>query len=71
MDFIPLVCVCGTRQHAKALGPTRPRPNCGAKAGAGLFEKYSRFCCCFIPLWKTGGGTRHYRCGHCGASYPA
>ena len=36
-----------------------------------MLEMYDRFSFCFVPLCKTGGGTRYYKCGSCGASYPA
>ena len=70
MCGIPIIFVCGTEQRTKSLGQHRFCPNCGNKEGAELFEQYGKFQFCFIPLCRTGGSSRFYRC-RCGATYPA
>lgn len=45
------------------------RPHCSGYM-AQMYESGTRFHFCFVPLCKTGGGNRYFRCSHCGASYP-
>ncbi|KAI3424146.1 hypothetical protein D9Q98_009506 [Chlorella vulgaris] len=68
---IPFLFVCGEHQTTKKLGQARFCANCSTKNGAQLFETSGRFHFCYIPLCKTGGSRRFYRCVTCGAMYPA
>jgi hypothetical protein len=71
MCFIPIFFVCGDMERTRSLGQARFCANCQTKDGAQLYESYTRFHFCFIPLCKTGGERRFYRCTTCGAMYPA
>lgn len=68
---IPFIFVCGEQERVKPLGEARFCANCATKDGARLYETSTRFHFCFIPMCKTGGGRRYYRCHNCGAMYPA
>lgn len=58
LDLIPLIFVCGSYSRTKTLPSARACPNCGNPHGAQLYETYNRCHFCFVPVFKTAGGSR-------------